>query len=125
LAVTDQLLLALADMKTDGNILPLPVMTVEKRSLKGAEMAVVTVMPSDMPPVKYDGRIWVRTGPRRSIANEQDERILNERRRYKHLPFDLYPIPTARLSDLSRVIFENEYLPAAFAPDVLEENGRS
>lgn len=70
LLVTDQLLLALADMKTDGNILPLPVLSVEKRMLKEAEMAVVTVMPSDMPPVKYDGRIWIRTGPRRSIANE-------------------------------------------------------
>ena len=123
--VTDQLLLSLADMKTDGNILALPVMTVERRQLKGAEMAVITVMPSDMPPVKYDGRIWVRTGPRRSLASEQDERILNEKRRYKNLPFDIYPIPTAKITDLSRLIFESEYLPAAFAADVLESNGRS
>ncbi len=125
LDITDQLLLSLADIKTDGNILPLPVLTVEKRTLKGAGMALVTVMPSDMPPVKYDGRIWIRTGPRRSIANEQEERILNEKRRFKNLPFDLYPVPTASLSDLSRTIFENEYLPSAFASDVLEANGRS
>lgn len=125
LAVTDQLLLSLADMKTDGNILPLPVLSVEKRLLKGAEMAVVTVMPSDMPPVKYEGRIWIRTGPRRALANEQEERILNERRRYKNLPFDIYPVPSSKISDLSRVIFENEYLPAAFAADVLEANGRT
>lgn len=125
LEVTDQLLLSLADMKTDGNILPLPVLSVEKRVLKGAEMAVVTVMPSDMPPVKYEGRIWIRTGPRRSLANEQEERILNEKRRYKNLPFDIYPVPSAKLSDLSRVIFENEYLPQAFAQDVLEANGRT
>ncbi|WP_019867953.1 ATP-binding protein [Methylovulum miyakonense] len=125
LEVTDQLLLALADIKTDGNILPLPVLSVEKRQLKGADMAVVTVMPSDMPPVKYEGRIWIRIGPRRAIANAQDERILNEKRRYKNLPFDIYPIPTAKLTDLSRVIFENEYLPAAFAADVLETNGRT
>ncbi len=123
--ITDELLRALADMKTDGNILPLPALTVEKRNLKGADMAVVRVQPSDMPPVKYEGRIWIRTGPRRSVANEQEERILNEKRRYKNLPFDLYPIPTAKLSDLSRLVFENEYLPSAFAPDVLEENGRS
>jgi ATP-dependent DNA helicase RecG len=77
--ITDELLRSLADMKTDGNILPLPVLSVEKRTLKGSEMAVVTVMPSDMPPVKYEGRIWIRTGPRRSIANEQEERILNEK----------------------------------------------
>lgn len=125
LAITDELLRSLADMKTDGNILPLPVLSVEKRTLKGADMAVVTVIPSDMPPVKYDGRIWIRTGPRRSIANAQEERVLNEKRRYKNLPFDLYPIPTAKISDLSRIIFENEYLPQAFADDVLQENGRS
>ncbi|WP_419604507.1 ATP-binding protein [Thiolapillus sp.] len=125
LDITDQLLRSLADMKTDGNILPLPVLSVEKRTLKGAEMAVVTVMPSDMPPVKYDGRIWIRTGPRRAIANEQDERILNEKRRYKNIPFDIYPIPSAQITDLSRIIFENEYLPAAFAADVLEANNRT
>ncbi len=123
--ITDKLLLSLADMKTDGNILPLPVLSVEKRSLKGADMAVVTVMPSDMPPVKYNGRIWIRTGPRRAVANEQEERILNEKRRYKTLPFDLYPVSTATLSNLSRMIFETEYLPAAFANDVLEVNERS
>lgn len=125
LAITDQLLLSLANMKTDGNILPLPMLTVEKRILKGAEMAVITVMPSDMPPVKYDGRTWIRTGPRRATANAQEERVLNEKRRFKNLPFDMYPIPTAKISDLSRVIFENEYLPRAFADDILEENGRS
>ena len=123
--ISDELLLSLADMKTDGNILPLPVLTVEKRTLNGADVAVVMVMPSDMPPVRYQGRIWVRTGPRRSIANEQEERILNERRRHKNIPFDIYPIPSAGLEDLSRVLFENEYLPSAFAEDILGENNRT
>ncbi len=123
--ITDELLCSLADMKTDGNTLPLPVLTVEKRILKGAEMAVVTVLPSDMPPVKYAGRIWIRTGPRRAIANEQEERILIEKRRHKNIPFDIYPIPTASISDLSRTIFDGEYLPAAFAPDILDANNRS
>ena len=59
--ITDELLRNLADMKTDGRILPLPVMFVEKRTLKGSDMAVITVFPSDMPPVKYNGRIWIRT----------------------------------------------------------------
>ena len=125
LDVTDELLRTLADMKTDGNILPLPVLSVEKRLLKGAEMAVITVMPSDMPPVKYEGRIWIRTGSRRSLANQQEERILNEKRRYKNIPFDIYPIPSAKIADLSKTVFENEFLPAAFATDVLEANGRT
>jgi len=125
LPITDELLCSLADMKTDGNILPLPVLLVAKRKLKGVDMAVVTVQPSDMPPVKYGGRIWIRTGPRRAIANAQEERILIEKRRYKTLPFDLYPIPIAKLSDISRLIFESEYLPTAFAVDILETNNRS
>ena len=122
--VTDQLLRTLADIKTDGQILPLPVLTVEKRTLKGTDMAVVMVMPSDMPPVRFDGRIWIRTGARRSIASEQEERILNEKRRHKSLPFDISPIPPANLSDLSLLMFEHEYLPVAFASDVLETNSR-
>ena len=52
LSVTDELLLSLADMKTDGNILPLPTLVVEKRHLKGADMAVITVHPSHMPQVR-------------------------------------------------------------------------
>ena len=41
------------------------------------------------------------------------------------LPFDLYPVLSAKISDLSKLIFENEYLPSAFAADVLESNNRS
>jgi len=43
----------------------------------------------------------------------------------KNLPYDLYPVPAANLTDLSKVVFENEYLPEAFAADVLEENRRT
>ena len=125
LPITDQMLLTLADMKTDGNILPLPSLSVAKRVLAGCEMAVIIVQPSDAPPVQYKGRIWVRTGPRRSIASAQDERILNERRRYRDLPFDLHPIQHANLDDLNRRLFEDEYLPSAFAADILEKNDRS
>ncbi len=123
--ITDELLQALCDIKSDGNILPLPVLTVEKRILKNSDMAVITVLPSDMPPVRYDGRVWIRTGPRRDIANEQEERILVEKRRFKNMPYDLFPIPTANIDDLARVIFEAEYLPAAFSQDILETDGRS
>ena len=125
ITITDEILRDISDMKTDGNILPLPVFTVEKRNLKGAPMAVVTVLPSDMPPVRYKGQIWIRTGPRRAVANAQEERILNEKRRSKDLPFDLHPINSANLDDLSRVIFEYEYLPAAFSKEILEENNRT
>jgi ATP-dependent DNA helicase RecG len=125
LAITDELLRTLADMKTDGNILPIPSMSVERKRLAGCEVAVVTVQPSDAPPVQYKGRIWVRTGPRRAIASAQDERILNEKRRYRDLPFDLHPIQHATLDDLNRRLFEEDYLPSAVAADILERNDRS
>ncbi len=125
LPITDQLLRTLADIKTDGQILPLPTLLVEKRVLKGAEMAAVTVQPADAPPVRYRGRIWIRLGPRRGIATAQDERILNEKRRHRDLPFDLQPVPSATIADLNRGMFEQEYLPAAFAPDIIAANDRS
>jgi ATP-dependent DNA helicase RecG len=125
LAITDALLRQLADMKSDGNIVPPPTLVVEKRTLLGADVAVVTVMPSDAPPVSYRGRIWIRVGPRREVASAQDERILNEKRRFRDRTFDAHPLASASLSDLSRSRFEEDYLPAAVARDVLAANERS
>ena len=123
--VTDELLRQLADMKTDGNILPLPSMTVTKQTLRGQDVAMVAVSPSDSPPVRYRGRIHIRIGPRQGIATAQDERILNERRRHGDRPFDLQPIPTAGTNELNLSRFQYEYLPQAFSDDVLEANYRS
>src|SRR4030043_116189 len=125
LSITDELLRNLSDIKTDGNTLSPPSIVVEKRTLRGAEMAVVVVQPSDTPPVRYRGRIWVRTGPRRSVATSQAERILNEKRRYRDIPFDVQPLPSCNLTALSRILFEQEYLPNALAPDIVAANERS
>ncbi|MDZ7265619.1 MAG: putative DNA binding domain-containing protein [candidate division KSB1 bacterium] len=125
LKITDQLLQTLADIKTDGNILPPPSITVEKRTLLGSEMAVVIVQPADAPPVRYKGRIYVRIGPRRGIATAQDERILNEKRRFRDIPFDVHPIPSSTLKDLSRIYFEEEYLPQAIPSDMILANERT
>lgn len=125
LAITDDLLKTLADMKTDGNTLPLPTLVVQKRKLKGIEIAVVIVQPSNAPPVRYKGRVWIRIGPRRGIASAQDERILSEKRKHHDPPFDIQPIPSATLQCLNRLQFEQEYLPSAFAPEILEANERS
>lgn len=125
LNITDELLRTLSDIKNDGNMLPPPSIDVGKRTLRGIELAVVIVQPSDAPPVRFKGRIWIRTGPRRSIATLQDERILNEKRRYRDIPFDIQPLPSCNLSALSRILFEQEYLPNAFAPDIIAANERS
>ena len=123
--VTDELLRQLADIKTDGNIAPPPSLLVEKRLLHGGEVAVITVWPCDTPPVRYKGRVHVRWGPRRGLATAQDERILNERRRHHDRPFDVQPVRDAALTEFDRLRFEQEYLPALVARDVLDANGRN
>ena len=125
LRITDEVLRQLADVKSDGQIVPPPTMLVEKRQIMGSDVAVVTVTPSDSPPVRYRGRVHVRIGPRRDIATAQDERILNEKRRSLEIPFDIQPVPTAGISALNQYQFENEYLPGAFSAETLEENDRS
>lgn len=55
-------------------------------TLGSVGVAVLTVLPSDSPPVRFKRRIWVRVGPRRAIATSQEESILNERRRYRDRP---------------------------------------
>ena len=113
LPITDQLLRQLADVKTDGNIVPPPTLTVGKHALAGHDLAVVTVQPADSPPVRYRGRSWIRVGPRRAVANLQNERILNEKRRLREVAFDAHPAPGAGLADLDVRCFEEEYLPRA------------
>lgn len=126
LQVDDDLLKKLADeLRGNANILPPVTLTVEKRILKGAEMAVVTALPADAPPVRYKGRIWIRVGPTRRIATAQDERVLNERRRFRDRHFEAHPVSGCSLDELSRAIFEQEYLPNAFASDVLAANART
>ena len=123
--VTDQLLRQLADMKHDGNTVPPPSLSVQKRTLNNKDVAVIAVQPSDSPPVRFRGVIYIRTGSRRGIASAQDERILNERRRFGDRPFDIQPIPIADLTDLNLTQFENEYLTSAFADEVIEANDRT
>lgn len=125
LQITDQLLLTLSNMRSDGNILPLPTMAVQKRKIQGCELAVVVVEPSMSPPVRYNGRIWIRVGPRRATAFEEEERRLSERRRSQHLPWDMQPIVPAALNDLDLDLFQRTYLPAAVAIDILEQNRRT
>ena len=125
LPITDQLLLTLSDMRSDGNILPFPDMIVQKRTISGCELVVVIVEPSDAPPVRFNGRVWVRVGPRRATATQQEERRLAEKRRAKDLPFDILPLPSASLDDLDLDLFRRVYLPSSLAIDILEENERS
>jgi len=125
LVITDELLRQVSDMKTDGNILPPPTMTVAKHVLGGEDVAVVHVWPSDAPPVRFRGRTWIRVGPRRAVASAQDERILNEKRRHRDRHFDSLPVPTATVEDLDLRRFAEEYLPRAVDSETLGQNDRT
>jgi ATP-dependent DNA helicase RecG len=125
LVITDELLRNLGALRSDGNILPLPAIVVRKVLIGGQEMAVVLVTPSGDPPVRYEGRIWIRVGPRRGVASRDEERILTERRRSLDLGFDQRPVPGSSLKDLDLDFFRGSYLPAAVSREVLEENQRS
>jgi ATP-dependent DNA helicase RecG len=125
LPITDELLRRLADMRGDGNILPVPELVVEKRHLRGVDLAVVTVMPSNSPPVSFKGIIWIRVGPRRARATQQEESRLAEKRRSGDVPFDLRAAPRATLADLNLLRFQQEYLPRAVDPEVLAANART
>lgn len=125
LQVDDKLLLQISNIRTDGNILPQPVMTVEKFSFAQGDVLVVEVTPSQVPPVRYRGRIWVRVGPRKIIATEAEEKLLTERRLSNIRTFDAMPCLGTTLEDLDITLFKKEYLSKAVAEDILQEDKRT
>jgi ATP-dependent DNA helicase RecG len=125
LPITDKLLLMLSDMRSNGNILPFPTMMVQKRIINGCELAVIIVEPAYAPPVRYEGRVWVRVGPSLAIATIEEEYRLAEKRRARDLPFNLQELVSSSLDDLNLALFKQKYLPAALPPDILVQNQRS
>lgn len=126
LQVTDQLLQRLGALASDGNILPSPAIMVYHIGLSSGDgdIAVVEVMPSDLPPVRYKGRTWIRRGPRRAIANDAEESILIERRTAAARTFDAQPCAGAGLSDMAIDLFMNTYRPLAIDAETIAENHR-
>ena len=125
LPITDSLLLNLAHIRSDGNILPIPSLTVQRIELRGVPVAVVEVEPSDNPPVRYNGQVWIRVGPRRAIATLDEERRLSERRIAGTRTFDSRPCLDSCLDELLLESFANDYLPRVIDAALLAENKRT
>ncbi len=125
LRVDDSLLKKIASIRSNGNILPLPVMSVERFEYPEGDLLVAEVSPSLVPPVRYRGRTFVRIGPRRDIATEAEERILFERRTVYMATFDAMPCFGATLGDIDTDYIRNEYLPQVIDQDVLKEDNRT
>ena len=124
LQVDDKLLLQIANIRTDGNILPQPTMTVEKLHFDEGDVLVAEVQPSEFPPARYRGRVWVRVGPRKSTATEAEEKILTERRLSNVRTFDAMPCLETSIDDLDVALIHKEFLPKAVAEDILAEDKR-
>jgi ATP-dependent DNA helicase RecG len=124
--VSDRLLQELADMRDQGRILPPPMMSVRRLHVADVSVAVIEVQPSLSPPVRFNGRVCIRVGPRRAIATADEERRLAERRRSGDLPFDARPVAGSSIrDDLDLDLFQREYLPSVLDAEVLEANNRS
>ena len=124
LKVDDDLLLKISNIRTDGNILPQPTMTVEKFIFEKGDLIVVEVRPSDFPPIRYRGRVWVRVGPRKSLATEAEEKILTEKRLSNVHTFDGMPCIGTTIADLDVGLIKRDFLPKAVAEDILAEDKR-
>ena len=125
LKVDDDFLKKIAAIRSNGNILPLPIMSVERFDCEGGDLLVAEVSPSLLPPVRYRGRIFVRIGPRRDIASEAEERILTERRTAYMATFDATPCLDSTLDDLEVDYIMNDYLPSVIDADILSKDRRS
>ncbi len=122
--ITDDVLLNLAAIRDDGNILPKPALTVQKYQVDEAEIAIIEVFPSLFPPVRFKGRVWIRNGPRKAVAAEAEEKILSERRTSTAKTFDALPCVGSALSDINIELFKKEYLPNAIDAETLAQNHR-
>lgn len=125
LKVDDALMKRISGIRSDGNILPLPLMTTEKVETPEGDVLVVDVTPSFDTPIRYRGRTFVRIGPRRDIASREEERILAERCAASLPTFDTRPCREATLNDLDIEIIQKQYMPRAIAPEVLDNDNRS
>lgn len=124
LKVDDALMKKIAGIRSDGNILPLPMMSVERFEFEEGDLLVVEVYPALVPPIRYRGRTFIRMGPRRDIATESEERLLLEKRASYMATFDATPCFGASLKDIDTQFIEHQYLPHIIDADILATDKR-
>jgi ATP-dependent DNA helicase RecG len=123
--IGDEELQKIGNLKSNGNVLPQPSLIVSPVfKIDDGDVVVVEVQPSLYPPVRYDGRCWIRIGPRKSKATIEEERMLTERRSSKARTFDTMPCSGSSLQDLNVDLFKTFYLPKAIDAETLEQNNR-
>jgi len=101
LTVDDELILRITNIRDEAQILPRPVMVVEKATFAGGDCVHVTVQSSRVRPVRFDGIVWVRVGTSTRRASREEELVLAERTRAADLPFDQRPLEGSSVSEAS------------------------
>ena len=125
LKVTDEIQKNISAIRTSGNILPQPNMTVQPFYFDEGDVLVVEVAPSYEPPVRFKGKTCIRIGPRKGTATQEEENSLTEKRQYYIRSFDMSPCRDATLEDIDQSQFLNNYLPLAVSPEIIENDTRS
>ncbi len=126
ITIGDEELQKIGNIKSNGNVLPQPSLSVSPvYHIDGGDIVVVEVRPSLYPPVRYDGRCWIRIGPRKARATLEEERMLTERRVSYAKTYDLVPALGSDIEDISVDLFKIIYLASAIDKETLAENGRT
>jgi ATP-dependent DNA helicase RecG len=120
----EKILQTLMDYRTDGRIVPPPVIVVAGFEYTDGYVAVAEVQPSFQPPARFKGKVCIRIGPRKGYATDVEERILSEKRSSFATSWDTLPCYGSTLSDISIDIFKLTYLPTAIDEESLLANGR-
>jgi ATP-dependent DNA helicase RecG len=115
----------ISNWRNEGKVQPIPSLIVSARTIDNCPVLVIQVMPSDIPPVRYEGRIKVGIGSTRTTASQADEIRLNEKRSARAKSFDSRGIAGLSSQDLDLTRFETDFLSAAVAPDILAANSRT
>ncbi|WP_321332518.1 ATP-binding protein [uncultured Bacteroides sp.] len=124
--IGDRELTEIGNVKSNGNVLPQPSLIVSPVfRIDGGDVVVIEIKPSLYPPVRYNGRCWIRVGPRRSVATVAEENLLVERRASYAKTYDLVPALGSEFADLSEEYFKLAYLPLAIDEETLRINGRT
>jgi ATP-dependent DNA helicase RecG len=124
LKATDEMLRNISSIRSEGNVLPQPALTVHKYTFDRGDVIVVEVKPANFPPVRSKGTIWLRIGPRRAVANEMEERMLIEKRTANITTFDEFPMAQTTIDDLNIVRFKLDYLPKAVDQNTIQNDDR-
>lgn len=125
LKIGDEDLQKIGNIKSNGNVLPQPSMIVSPvYHFEEGDIVIVEVHPSSYPPVRYDGRCWIRVGPRKAKASFEEEKILSEKRSNLARSFDTSPCIGTSMEDLNLDLFKTFYLPKAIDKETLDQNNR-